>query len=279
MKIQLASSYGFCFGVKRAIRIAEEHQGSKTYGPLIHNKDEINRLKNGFDIGLAEKFEDVSPEDAVVIRTHGIPKDELAQLKSQGNEIINATCPYVTTPQNIVAQMSEKGYSIVIFGDRNHPEIKGVVSYAKDQRNAFIVADEKELEGLPILSKVAVVAQTTRKPEDFLKVVNALILNHKEVRVFNTICNATFENQDAAAELAKDADVMVVIGGKHSSNTKQLHSICKSYCAESYLIENETELEDSWFEGKELCGISAGASTPDWIVQNVIDGIQKIVKH
>jgi 4-hydroxy-3-methylbut-2-enyl diphosphate reductase len=105
-----------------------------------------------------------------------------------------------------------------------------------------------------------------------------LILNHKEVRVFNTICNATFENQDAAAELAKDADIMIVIGGKHSSNTKQLHSICKSYCDSSYLIENETELEASWFEGKELCGISAGASTPDWIVQNVIDGIQKIVK-
>jgi 4-hydroxy-3-methylbut-2-enyl diphosphate reductase len=279
MKIQLASSYGFCFGVKRAIRIAEEHQGSKTYGPLIHNKDEINRLKNGFEIGLAEKFEDVSPDDAVVIRTHGIPKNELAQLKAQGNDIINATCPYVTTPQNIVAQMSEKGYSIVIFGDRNHPEIKGVVSYAKDQRNAFIVADEDELEGLPILSKVAVVAQTTRKPKDFLKVVNALILNHKEVRVFNTICNATFENQDAAAELAKDADVMIVIGGKHSSNTKQLHSICKSYCDESYLIENESELEASWFKGKELCGISAGASTPDWIVQNVIDGIQKIVNQ
>jgi 4-hydroxy-3-methylbut-2-enyl diphosphate reductase len=184
----------------------------------------------------------------------------------------------VTTPQKIVEEMSEKGYSIVIFGDKNHPEIKGVVSYAKDQRNAFIVADEEELEGLPILSRVAVVAQTTRKPEDFLKVVNALILNHKEVRVFNTICNATFENQDAAAELAKDADVMIVIGGKHSSNTKQLHSICKSYCEQSYLVENETELDASWFEGKELCGISAGASTPDWIVQNVIDTIQKIIK-
>jgi 4-hydroxy-3-methylbut-2-enyl diphosphate reductase len=278
MKIQLASSYGFCFGVKRAIRIAEEHRGSKTYGPLIHNKDEINRLKEGFNIGLAEKLDDVSEEDAVVIRTHGIPKDELAQLKKQDNEIIDATCPYVTTPQNIVANMSEQGYSIVIFGDKNHPEIKGVVSYAKDRRNAFIVTDERELEGLPILSKVAVVAQTTRKPEDFLKVVNALILQHKEVRVFNTICNATFENQDAAAELAKDADVMIVIGGKHSSNTKQLHSICKTYCDDSYLIENETELLPEWFEGKELCGISAGASTPDWIVQNVIDGIQKIVK-
>ena len=194
------------------------------------------------------------------------------------NKIIDATCPYVTTPQNIVSKMSDEGYSIIIFGDKDHPEIKGVVSYAKDLRNAFIVEDEKKLEGLPILSKVAVVAQTTRKPEDFLKVVNALILAHKEVRVFNTICNATFENQDTAAELAKDADVMVVIGGRHSSNTKQLHSICKSYCEESYLIENEKELESSWFEGKELCGISAGASTPDWIVQNVINKIQEIKK-
>ena len=278
MKIQLASSYGFCFGVKRAIKIAEEHQGSKTYGPLIHNKDEINRLKEGFQIGLAEKLDEITPDDSVVIRTHGIPKDELAKLNEQHNQIIDATCPYVTTPQNIVAQMSEQGYSIVVFGDKNHPEIKGVISYAKDQRNAFVVIDESELDGLPILSKVAVVAQTTRKPEDYLKVVNKLILEHKEVRVFNTICNATFENQDAAAELAKDADVMIVIGGKHSSNTKQLHSICKTYCDDSYLIENEKELDPAWFDGKELCGISAGASTPDWIVQNVIDGIQKIVK-
>ena len=278
MKIQLASSYGFCFGVKRAIKIAEEHQGSVTYGPLIHNKDEINRLQEGFGIGIARSIEDVNTDDAVVIRTHGIPKNELSQLKAQDNKIIDATCPYVTTPQNIVSKMSEEGYSIVIFGDRNHPEIKGVVSYAKDLRNAFIVEDEKALEGLPILSKVALVAQTTRKPEDFLKIVNALILKHKEVRVFNTICNATFENQDAAAELAKDADVMIVIGGKHSSNTKQLHSICKSYCDDSYLIENENELESSWFEGKTLCGISAGASTPDWIVQNVIDKIQEMVK-
>jgi 4-hydroxy-3-methylbut-2-enyl diphosphate reductase len=278
MKIELASSYGFCFGVKRAIKIAEEHQGSVTYGPLIHNKDEINRLQEGFGIGIARSIDDVNTDDAVVIRTHGIPKNELSQLKAQDNKIIDATCPYVTTPQNIVSKMSEEGYSIVIFGDKNHPEIKGVVSYAKDLRNAFIVEDEEALEGLPILSKVALVAQTTRKPEDFLKIVNALILKHKEVRVFNTICNATFENQDAAAELAKNADVMIVIGGKHSSNTKQLHSICKSYCNDSYLIENENELDASWFEGKTLCGISAGASTPDWIVQNVIDKIQEIVR-
>jgi len=278
MKIQLASSYGFCFGVKRAIEIAEEHRGSVTYGPLIHNKDEIDRLKQGFNIGIARNLNDIQTNDAVVIRTHGIPKDELAALNSQEHKIIDATCPYVTTPQNIVQKMSEDGYSIVIFGDEDHPEIKGVVSYAKDLDDAFIVLEPEELEALPLKGKVAVVSQTTKKPEDFAKIVTALMATRKEIRVFNTICNATFENQDAAAELAKDADVMIVIGGKHSSNTKQLHSICKRDCDDSYLIENEQELEPSWFEGKVLCGISAGASTPDWIVQNVIDKIQEMKK-
>ncbi|NEW59829.1 4-hydroxy-3-methylbut-2-enyl diphosphate reductase [Sulfurovum sp. bin170] len=275
MKIELASSYGFCYGVKRAIEIAEKHQNSLTYGPLIHNKDEINRLKEGFNIGLAEGLADVKKDDTVVIRTHGIPKDELKALKEQENKVIDATCPYVTKPQQIVAKMSAEGYSVVIFGDENHPEIKGVVSYAEGE-DAFIVLDENDLNKLPLKSRVAVVAQTTRKPEDFLKIVNNLILKHKEVRVFNTICNATFENQDAAAELAENADVMVVIGGKHSSNTKQLHSITTRGCKDSYLIENERELREIWFKDKKLCGISAGASTPDWIVQNVVNRIQEI---
>ena len=277
MKIRLASSYGFCYGVKRAIQIAEEHPGSSTYGPLIHNKDEIKRLKEDFNIGLVESFEEAEQSESIVIRTHGIPKEELRQLKAEGKEIINATCPYVTTPQQIVERMSREGYSIVVFGDIHHPEIRGVVSYAEDPRDVFVVLEASELEGLPLRSKVAIVAQTTRKPADFMKIVNALILQAKEVRVFNTICNATFENQDAAAELAREADVMIVIGGKHSSNTKQLHSICKNYCEESYLIENETEIDPAWFKGKALCGISAGASTPDWIVQNVIEKIQSVI--
>ena len=278
MKIQLASSYGFCFGVKRAIEIAEDHRGSVTYGPLIHNKDEIDRLKDGFNIGIARDIKDIRTNGTVVIRTHGIPKDELAELNKQEHKIIDATCPYVTTPQNIVAKMSEDGYSIIIFGDKDHPEIKGVVSYAKDLEDAFIVLEPEELSELTLKGKVAVVSQTTKKPEDFAKIVTALMSTRKEIRVFNTICNATFENQDAASDLAKVADVMIVIGGKHSSNTKQLHSICERDCKESYLIENEKELDASWFEGKELCGISAGASTPDWIVQNVVNKIQEIKK-
>jgi 4-hydroxy-3-methylbut-2-enyl diphosphate reductase len=172
--------------------------------------------------------------------------------------------------------MSSEGYSIVIFGDKEHPEIKGVVSYATKKNDAFIVLAPEELKELPLKSKVAVVSQTTKKPEDFAKIVCELIQTNKEVRVFNTICNATFENQDAAAELAQKADVMIVIGGKHSSNTKMLHSISQNDCPDSYLIENEQELEASWFNDKEFCGISAGASTPDWIVQNVISKIEKI---
>jgi 4-hydroxy-3-methylbut-2-enyl diphosphate reductase len=277
MKIELASAYGFCFGVKRAIKIAEENPGSVTYGPLIHNTDEINRLKDGFNIGLAEDLEEAESHDSIVIRTHGIPRNELAELKSQDKQIIDATCPYVTTPQTIVAKMSAEGYSIVVFGDEKHPEIRGVISYAKDQRNAFVVLNEEDVEALPLKSKVAIVAQTTRKPDDFTKIVGKLVLQSKEVRVFNTICNATFENQDAAADLAKRADVMIVIGGKHSSNTKQLHLIAKNYCHDSYLIENQTELRTEWFQDKELCGISAGASSPDWIVQNVVDRIQELV--
>ena len=277
MKIELASSYGFCYGVKRAIEIAEEHKNSFTYGPLIHNKDEINRLKEGFNIGLVENISDIKNDNAVVIRTHGIPKDELALLKKQKNKIINATCPYVTTPQNIVQKMSSEGYSVVIFGDKEHPEIKGVVSYATHQNDAFVVLNPEELHALPLKSSVAVVSQTTKKPEDFAKIVTALIQKHKEVRVFNTICNATFENQDAASELAKRADVMIVIGGRHSSNTKMLHSISQKDCDDSYLIENENELKAEWFKNKILCGISAGASTPDWIVQNVIKKIEEIV--
>ncbi len=276
MVIELAKNYGFCFGVKRAIEIAQSHKGSTTYGPLIHNKDEIGRLKKSFNVSLAGSLDEIEPNSDVVIRTHGIPKEELQHLKRQKNNIIDATCPYVTTPQQIVEKMSKEGYSIVIFGDKNHPEIRGVVSYVKDAKDAFVVASCDELEELSLRSRVAVVSQTTRKPQMYAKLVSKLMMQHKEVRVFNTICNTTFENQEAAADLARECDVMVIIGGKHSSNTKQLHSICINYCKESHLVENEKELDAKWFKGKQKCGISAGASTPEWIVDNVVKKIREL---
>ena len=277
MKIELAKSYGFCFGVKRAIKIAEENPGSTTLGPLIHNNLEIERLKRDFNISLAKSLEDIKPKSAVVIRTHGIPKNDLKKLQAKDTKVIDATCPFVAKPQQIVEEMSKEGYDIVIFGDKNHPEIKGVMSYATGA--VYAVLSVEELEKIGLHERVAIIAQTTRKIEKYNEIINWLIPRHKEIRVFNTICNATFENQDAAAVLAKDADVMIVIGGKHSSNTKQLHSITTNGCKESYLIENETELQEVWFKDKKLCGISAGASTPDWIVQNVINKIKEIKKE
>ena len=272
MEIRLAKSYGFCFGVKRAIKIAEESPNSVTFGPLIHNKNEIQRLKDSYNVGLVEDVKDVAPKSRVVIRTHGIPKPLLAELRQKDVEVIDATCPFVTKPQEIVERMSEEGYSVVIFGDKNHPEIKGVMSYAKDP---VVVLSVEELKGKPLKERVATVAQTTRKFEEYRKIVDYLMQHKKEVRVFNTICNATFENQDAARELSQKADVMIVIGGKNSSNTKQLFNICKENCSDSYLIENAKELKKEWFDGKKLCGITAGASTPNWIIEEVIENIKK----
>ncbi|QKF60059.1 4-hydroxy-3-methylbut-2-enyl diphosphate reductase [Aliarcobacter lanthieri] len=275
MKIELASNYGFCFGVKRAINIAQKYTNSATMGPLIHNQDEINRLKNDFNVGLYSNLNDVKDNDTVIIRTHGIPKDDLKNLKAMNTKVINATCPFVTTPQNIVKDMSKDGYSILIFGDKEHPEVKGVQSYASDLDDVFIVLGVEDLEKITFKNKkIACVAQTTKKKETYLEIVNYLILRNKEVRVFNTICDATFENQDAARDISIKADVMIVIGGKNSSNTKQLHSICLENCTDSYLVENENDLNVAWFTNKEFCGITAGASTPDWVIQKVVNKIK-----
>lgn len=274
MKIELAESYGFCFGVKRAIKIAEENRNSATYGPLIHNPNEIERLKRDFNVALAENLDSFKAEDTAVIRTHGIPKQELALLHERNVKVIDATCPYVTKPQQICEEMSAQGYDIVIFGDEMHPEIKGVKSYADE--HVFVVNSPAEVDRLPLREKIAVVAQTTRKIEEYQDIVSRLMATHKEVRVFNTICNATFDNQDAVRKLSKEADVMIIIGGKNSSNTKQLHSIAKDNCSDSYYVESKDDLQNNWFSGKKFCGISAGASTPDWIINEVIEKIQAI---
>ncbi len=274
MKIIKAKSYGFCFGVRRAVEIAEESKDGITLGPLIHNPLEIKRLKDEFNVSFVKSIDDIDENiKKVIVRTHGIPKDDLKRLKEKNVEVIDATCPYVKKPQEIVENMSKEGYDIVIFGDENHPEIKGVKSYAS---NPYVVLKKEELFNKKLKDKVAVVSQTTRKIEDFLDIVNYLVSNYKEVRVFNTICNATFENQEAIRDLAKNSDIVIVIGGKNSSNTKQLYNIAKSYC-DTYLVEDENELKKEWFRDKEICGISAGASTPEWLVDKIISKIKDLV--
>ena len=275
MKIELAENYGFCFGVKRAIKIAEDNTNASTYGPLIHNSKEIARLDQDYKVGLVEDFTTFKTGEKAIVRTHGIVKEELAKLKASGVDVVDATCPYVTKPQEIAQKMSEAGYDVIIFGDEKHPEIKGVKSYAT--HGAEVVTDVDDVKKLKLKEHIALIAQTTRKVEDYMAIASYLIPRHKEVRVFNTICNATFENQEAVNKIAAKADVMIIIGGKNSSNTKELYSISHDNCNNSHHIEDENDLDFSWFENKHFCGISAGASTPDWIIQNVINAIQKSV--
>lgn len=274
MEIKMAKDYGFCFGVKRAIQIAEKNQNSLIFGSLIHNAKEINRLEKNFNVKIEEDPKKIPKNKSVIIRTHGIPKQDLEYLKNKGVKTTDATCPYVIKPQQIVESMSKEGYQIVLFGDINHPEVKGVISYATNQ--ALVVNSLEELQEKKLQRKVALVSQTTKQTPKLLQIASYLVERCTEVRIFNTICNATSYNQKAALDLSKEVDIMIVVGGKTSSNTKQLLSIAKQHCKDSYLVEDENELELAWFKDKRLCGITAGASTPDWIIENVKQKISTI---
>lgn len=272
MEVKLAKNYGFCFGVKRAIELAEKKPNGITLGPLIHNAKEINRLREKFHVVVNEDIQTIPQDAEVIIRTHGIPKQDLQKLKEKTKHITDATCPYVTKPQKICENMSAEGYQIVIFGDMKHPEVKGVMSYCSNQ--PLVVEDLESLQKMKLRDKVALVSQTTKNINAFLEIANYLIGHCSECRVFNTICNATFDNQDSARNLAKEVDVMVIVGGKNSSNTKQLYNISKEYCEDCYLIEDSSELDSQWFFNKRLCGVTAGASTPNWIIDGVVNAIK-----
>ena len=276
MEVRLAKKHGFCFGVKRAIKIAEKNKNSFTLGPLIHNYQEINRLQQNFNVGLEEDYTQIKEGSTLIIRTHGIPKGDLEKIKAKQFHVVDATCPFVTKPQQIVEKISQEGYQIIIFGDITHPEIKGVMSYAKKQDNTIVISDLQALKQQKIYQKVALISQTTKQIEKFNEIASYLITKCHEVRIFNTICNATFDNQQSARELSLEVDVMVIVGGKTSSNTKQLFMIAKENCKDSYLVEDEKEIQKEWFYGKKICGITAGASTPDWIVQKVKEHIENI---
>ena len=188
MIIELAKNYGFCFGVKRAIKKAEQIKDAATIGPLIHNNEEISRLQKNFNVKTLENIQALSNEKKAIIRTHGITKQDLEELRKKDIEIFDATCPFVTKPQQICEQMSKEGYEVVIFGDENHPEVKGVKSYVSTK--AYVVLDKKELQNIKLPNKIAVVSQTTKKPEHFMEIVNFLILKTKEVRVFMPLKNS-----------------------------------------------------------------------------------------
>ncbi len=270
MKIKTANSSGFCFGVKRAIELAEKNAkiGKEvyTFGPLIHNPQEVARLEQK-NIKVIEDFSKVS-NGVFVLRTHGIPLDIYDKLSENKNiEVIDATCPFVKRVQDIVKELSndEKTEQIIIVGEKKHPEVLAVVSYGNGK--CLVIEDKNDIKNIKKTDMIYVVSQTTQSQQKFDEIVEE-IAKISKVRVFNTICRATFDRQSAAEELAKEADIMIVIGGKNSGNTTRLYQIC-SAITKTYHIENVDEIEKSWFNNVNTVGITAGASTPDWIIESV----------
>ena len=287
MEIILAEKMGFCFGVKRTVNetqklVDQNLTNAITFGPIIHNNDVISYF-NQKGITYVNNLEELKQKliekkiDTVVVRTHGIRRDILEEIKKLNLKVINGTCPYVTKVHKIVEKMSKEGYPILIIGKADHPEIIGVTGYIENNVPYFIVKDEEDLNQIDFskIKKIVVVSQTTEKIEKVQRIVSKLISFIPEVRYFKTICYATDENQEAVHKLAPKVDVMIVIGGKNSSNTKKLFEIAKKYCQRSYHIENEKELDINWFNYNDKVGISAGASTPDWVISNVINKIKE----
>ncbi|NMB38592.1 MAG: 4-hydroxy-3-methylbut-2-enyl diphosphate reductase, partial [Firmicutes bacterium] len=278
-EIILAKNSGFCFGVKRAVDMVVKYYYTKgvkvsTLGPLIHNNDVIEHLEahNIKDINLAQ-IDELSANDVIVLRSHGVTPDVIEKINETGAKVVDATCPYVSTIHKKVQKYHSLGYQIIIVGNKKHPEVIGINGWCDN--SAVIVRDGNELDDVRLGQKVCIVAQTTEKADNFEQVVTAVSKRCAEVEAFNTICSATKERQQSAVEVSRQVDLMIVIGGKHSSNTKKLFEISRENCEKTILIENSAELDERIILGDAVkkIGITAGASTPDWVIQEVIHKI------
>jgi len=279
-KIIVAKSAGFCWGVQRAFNKVldvamnhPEHRPVYTYGPLIHNPQAVEMLKQK-GIGVVDEIGD-DIEGTVVIRTHGIPPVERKRLEASGARICDATCPDVGIIQGTVRRHLKQGYFIIIIGHREHPEVKALLGFA-EKRGACINSAE-ELQALPEdLGKVCVVSQSTQQRAKFDSLVALIRERHPECVVFDTICRSTDSRQQEVREIAGEVDAMVVVGGRNSSNTNRLAEISREMCQRTHLIESESEIDPKDFMDAEVIGVTAGASTPSWVIEGVVERLRAI---
>lgn len=279
MEIRLAKHSGFCFGVKKALsktkKLLESREGLVySIGDLVHNPQVISELKDkGLRIvgGLRH-----IKKGTIIVRAHGFPPSLIGQVKAKGLKLMDTTCPFVKKAQNILKSLTGKGYTIIVLGDKNHPEVKSLLGFA--QNNVLVVEGPQDLKRLELerTKKVGLLVQTTRSREDFQAVASELIKNgHFEVRIFNTICEAVVSRQKEARRLAKEVDLMVVVGGKMSANTKTLAEICKTAGAKTFHIEKPDEIEASWLKHVMTVGVICGTSTPEWVQDEVLKEIER----
>ena len=278
MQVLLADEYGFCFGVERAVEMVEEALGEgdtvRSLGPLIHNEQEMERL-GGFGVTTISEPVQIKRGETAVIRAHGVTPHVQRELEENASKVVDATCPFVTRVQRLASRADSANRHVVVVGNPDHPEMIGVKGYAPE--HAFIIRDETEIDTLPKLRNPLVVSQTTIKVKTFFDTADAIRTKTDDnVEVVNTICSATKDRQEAARALSGMVDAFYVIGGRHSSNSVKLLGVCKEQCEKSFLIETEEEIDPSDLAGAERVGVTAGASTPEWLIQKVVKHLEQI---
>lgn len=274
MKVIVAEKCGFCHGVKNAIRMAEKilaHEKEVySLGPIIHNKDVVEKLAQT-GLKTVSKVEEIQ-SGTVLIRSHGAAPQQLARLKEKGINIVDATCVLVKRLQHIAGEFERDGYKVVIFGDENHPEVQAVVGCTKD---AVVIADESDLDKLPANGRLGIVCQTTESPDHFGRMLGAIGRgSFRELKVINTLCEEAIKRQQSAVQLCKQVDIMFVLGGLESANTGRLADLCKNENSQTYHLQNWDDLDKSILFGKKIAGVTAGASTPEWIIAEFVENLE-----
>ncbi len=271
MRVIIAKGSGFCFGVKRALAIVEEALGEErgpfyTLGPLIHNPQVVDRLSRR-GLKVIDNLKGIKA-GTLIIRSHGLPTATIEIAKKRGLKIVDATCPYVKRAQERARELEAKGYQLVIVGDRGHPEVESMAS-----EKSIVLQRPSQVEKMESYSRIGVVAQTTQSLENFKEIVKRLRSKTKELKVHATICSAVSRQQRSTRELAKKVDLMLIIGGRNSANTKRLAQISKEF-TETYHIERPFEIDLRWLKNREIVGISGGASTPEWLIDEVREKVK-----
>ncbi len=261
--IEVARYAGVCYGVERALGMAEKaadeaRKPVNTLGPLIHNPLVVNDLES-IGVSTASSVSEVE-EGTLIIRAHGVVPSVVEDARTRGLDVLDATCPYVKKVHNAAERLVREGYQLIVVGESGHPEVEGIMGHAGD--DAHVVSVPGDLDAIDLSRKVGVVVQTTQTPGALADVVAELSKRTMDLRVINTICSATQERQDSAAELARRVDAMIVVGGKNSGNTRRLAEICTAACPKTHHIEDASEIEAAWFDGVSHIGVTAGASTP-----------------
>ncbi len=280
MIVKLAEKRGFCFGVEDAIETAQNavaRYGAGnvvSLGPVIHNQQVVERLEAA---GLCQscELEELAPGANVLIRSHGVTPEVLERARQKQLNVVDATCVLVKKAQDVVKRLHQEGYRVVMIGDRNHPEVRGVIGYAP---NVVIIDRVEDVDReLPFKERLGIVAQTTHAPEHVAAIIAEIVRRpYIELKIVNTLCLEVIRRQQAAIKLAAEVDVLFVLGGKHSANTQELARMCREAGVDTYHLETWSDFEPAMIEGKTVAGVTAGASTPDWIINEFADRLREL---